>query len=103
VSARPPAVPAHAGTSDVDIVVDLQILADIDAYHTLEQNLRETRQLGELYLPEGVCFRRSNVAVSRAKWRAVIVRSAALTSYMPSSPAELLELGAFIGLCEGSS
>jgi|SRR5579863_751493 len=40
VSARPPAVPAHAGTLDVDIVVDLQILADIDAYRTLEENLR---------------------------------------------------------------
>jgi hypothetical protein len=43
VRARPPAVPAHAGTLDVDIVVDLQILADIDAYHTLEQNLRKMR------------------------------------------------------------
>ena len=28
VAARPPEVPAHAGTLDVDIVVDLQILAD---------------------------------------------------------------------------
>jgi superfamily I DNA and/or RNA helicase len=58
-------------------------------------------------VPRGMAFllnrNRVNVAVSRAKWRAVIVRSAALTSYMPSSPAELLELGAFIGLCEGSS
>ena len=31
VSARPPFVPAHAGTLDVDIVIDLQILADTDA------------------------------------------------------------------------
>jgi uncharacterized protein len=58
-------------------------------------------------VPRGMAFllnrNRVNVAVSRAKWRAVIVRSAALTSYMPSSPAELLELGAFIGLCEASS
>jgi len=40
VSARPPAVPAHAGTLDVDMVIDLQILANTDAYHTLEKNLK---------------------------------------------------------------
>ena len=40
VSKRPPAVPAHAGTLDVDIVIDLQILADTEAYHTLEDNLK---------------------------------------------------------------
>ena len=40
VTARPPAVPAHAGTLDVDIVIDLQILADTEAYSTLESNLR---------------------------------------------------------------
>jgi hypothetical protein len=41
VRARPPAVPAHAGTLDVDVVVHLQILADIEAYRTLEGNLRK--------------------------------------------------------------
>ncbi|MDE0026670.1 MAG: hypothetical protein OXP69_19850 [Spirochaetaceae bacterium] len=41
--ARPPEVPAHAGTLDVDIVIDLQILADTSGYHTLEQNLRAMR------------------------------------------------------------
>ncbi len=41
VRARPPVVPAHAGTLDVDIVIDLQILADTEAYHTLEDNLRK--------------------------------------------------------------
>jgi len=40
VAARPPVVPAHAGTLDVDIVIDLQILADTEAYHTLEDNLK---------------------------------------------------------------
>ena len=40
VAARPPEVPAHAGTLDVDIVVDLQILADTAGYRTLEENLR---------------------------------------------------------------
>jgi uncharacterized protein len=55
-------------------------------------------------VPRGMAFllnrNRVNVAVSRAKWRAIVVRSANLTAYMPSSPAQLLELGAFIGLCE---
>ena len=41
VAARPPVVPAHAGTMDVDIVIDLQILADTEAYHTLEDNLKK--------------------------------------------------------------
>jgi len=41
VSAKPPAVPPHAGTLDVDIVIDLQILADTDAYHRLEDNLKK--------------------------------------------------------------
>ena len=43
VAARPPEVPAHAGTLDVDIVIDLQILADTAGYHTLEENLRAMR------------------------------------------------------------
>jgi uncharacterized protein len=55
-------------------------------------------------VPRGMAFllnrNRVNVAVSRAKWRAIVVRSTSLTAYMPSSPAQLLELGAFIGLCE---
>lgn len=34
VKARPPDVPPHAGTQDVDIVVDLRILADTEAYHS---------------------------------------------------------------------
>lgn len=40
VPARPPAVPPHAGTMDVDVVIDLQILTNTDAYHTMEENLR---------------------------------------------------------------
>lgn len=38
--AESPAAPPHAGTSDVDIVIDLQILAETAGYQTLEQNLR---------------------------------------------------------------
>jgi hypothetical protein len=41
VKARPPDVPEHAGTQDVDVVVDLQVLANVDAYHTLEENLHK--------------------------------------------------------------
>ena len=43
VAARPPEVPPHAGTLDVDIVIDLQILADTAGYRTLEENLRAMR------------------------------------------------------------
>ncbi|WP_336852443.1 TM0106 family RecB-like putative nuclease [Sinomonas albida] len=55
--------------------------------------------------PRGMEFllnrNRINVAVSRAKWRAVIIRSRHLTSYLPPKPEALEELGAFIGLCGG--
>lgn len=40
VAARPPEVPQHAGTGDVDVVVDVAILTDTEAYSTLEENLR---------------------------------------------------------------
>jgi hypothetical protein len=36
---RPPKVPPHAGTGDVDVVVELAILEDTEAYHSLEENL----------------------------------------------------------------
>lgn len=39
VQDRPPVVPAHAGTTDVDVVIDLKILVDTEAYRTLEENL----------------------------------------------------------------
>jgi hypothetical protein len=41
VDASGDGVPQHAGTQDVDIVIDLQILADTEAYHTLEENLKK--------------------------------------------------------------
>ncbi len=40
VPAKPPEMPAHAGTLDVDIVIDVQILTVTEAYSTLEDNLR---------------------------------------------------------------
>ncbi len=53
-------------------------------------------------VPRGISFllnrNRLNVAVSRAKYAAVIVRSAMLTEYLPSTPAGLVELGAFLAL-----
>ncbi len=55
-------------------------------------------------VPHGISFllnrNRLNVAISRAKYAAVIVRSEALTEYLPSSPKGLLELGAFLSLTE---
>lgn len=54
-------------------------------------------------VPRGMGFllsrNRVNVAVSRGQWAAVIVRSPALTDYVPTTPEALCELGAFIGLC----
>jgi len=40
VPAKPPEVPPHAGTLDVDVVIDLFILEDTEAYRTLEENLK---------------------------------------------------------------
>lgn len=54
-------------------------------------------------VPRGISFllnrNRLNVAVSRAKYAAVIVRSTLLTDYLPSTPAGLVELGAFLAMC----
>jgi uncharacterized protein len=54
-------------------------------------------------VPRGMEFllnrNRLNVAVSRAQWCAIIVRSARLTDYLPARPEQLAELGAFIGMC----
>ena len=40
VPERPLGAPAHVGTSDVDVVVGLQMLANTEAYRTLEENLK---------------------------------------------------------------
>ncbi|MGB7356621.1 MAG: TM0106 family RecB-like putative nuclease [Mycobacterium sp.] len=53
-------------------------------------------------VPRGITFllnrNRLNVAVSRAKYLAVIVRSAQLTEHLPGTPDRLVELGAFLAL-----
>ena len=53
-------------------------------------------------VPRGMTFllnrNRLNVAVSRAKYLAVIVRSTQLTDYLPGTPDRLVELGAFLAL-----
>lgn len=41
IKARPPQVAPHAGTGDVDLVIDMAMLADVDAYRTLEGNLED--------------------------------------------------------------
>jgi len=53
-------------------------------------------------VPRGISFllnrNRLNVAVSRAEYASVIVRSPLLTDYLPSSPDGLVDLGAFLAL-----
>ena len=53
-------------------------------------------------VPRGISFlfnrNRLNVAVSRAKYLSVIVRSETLTEYLPATPDGLVELGAFLSL-----
>ncbi len=53
-------------------------------------------------VPRGIAFllnrNRLNVAVSRAKYLAVIVRSDRLTEYLPGTPERLVELGSFLCL-----
>lgn len=55
-------------------------------------------------VPRGISFllnrNRLNVAVSRAQYAAVIVRSRLLTEYLPGTPAGLLDLGAFLALTQ---
>ncbi|MDT5369874.1 MAG: hypothetical protein QOC62_4305, partial [Mycobacterium sp.] len=56
-------------------------------------------------VPRGIAFllnrNRLNVAVSRAKYASIIVRSETLTEYLPSTPDRLVELGAFLSLAPG--
>lgn len=56
--------------------------------------------------PRGMDFllsrNRINVAVSRGKWRAVVIRAPELTNFLPAHPAGLEQLGGFIGLCQRS-
>ncbi|HEY7857582.1 MAG TPA: TM0106 family RecB-like putative nuclease [Candidatus Nanopelagicales bacterium] len=53
-------------------------------------------------VPRGMGFllsrNRVNVAVSRGQWAAIVIRSPWLTDYLPTTPDDLAELGAFIAL-----
>jgi uncharacterized protein len=53
-------------------------------------------------VPHGISFllnrNRLNVAVSRAQYAAVVVRSENLTEYLPGTPDGLVDLGAFLAL-----
>lgn len=55
-------------------------------------------------VPRGIGFllnrNRLNVAVSRAQYAVLIVRSPSLTEYLPATPAGLIDLGAFLALTE---
>lgn len=58
-------------------------------------------------IPHGISFllsrNRLNVAVSRAQYAAVIVRSQKLTEYLPATPPGLVDLGAFLALSSESA
>jgi len=41
VEDKPPVVPAHAGTGDIDVLIKLEMLAETEAYNTLEENLKK--------------------------------------------------------------
>jgi uncharacterized protein len=51
-------------------------------------------------VPRGISFllnrNRLNVAISRAKYAAFVVRAETLTEYLPATPDRLVELGAFL-------
>lgn len=42
IERKPPEIPAHAGTGDVDVVIQLQMLNETEAYHSLEDNFRNS-------------------------------------------------------------
>lgn len=58
-------------------------------------------------VPRGMDFllnrNRINVAISRAQWKAILIRSRSLSAFMPTSTDGLIELGAFIRLCQSDS
>jgi hypothetical protein len=43
------------------------------------------------------------VAISRGQHSAYIVRSTVLTDFAPRTPSELIDLGAFLGLCAAAA
>jgi superfamily I DNA and/or RNA helicase len=57
-------------------------------------------------VPRGMSFllnrNRLNVAISRAKYAAYLVRSTQLTDYLPGTPDGLIELGAFLSVTSGA-
>ena len=54
-------------------------------------------------IPRGMAFllsrNRLNVAISRALWKTVLIRSRLLTEYLPATPDAMAQLGAFMRLC----
>ncbi|AZI57100.1 TM0106 family RecB-like putative nuclease [Nakamurella antarctica] len=57
-------------------------------------------------VPRGIDFllsrNRLNVAISRGQWSAIIIASPGLTDFLPTTPAGLGELGAFLTLCRSA-
>ena len=56
-----PSPPPHAGTTDVDLVLDLQLLSTIEAYRRLEQNLKVLVERGPATPPEAAAALKAEV------------------------------------------
>ena len=78
IRARPPEVPQHAGTGDVDVVVDIAMLTDMEAYRSLEDNLHV------------MGFRRAvNAATGRKqswRWQAEVDGGTMILEFLADSP-----------------
>lgn len=95
VPARPPAVPEHAGTGDVDIVVDISVLADTKAYRSLEENLK-AMNFAPIPNDRGV--------LSKWRWRTKLENGAVMIlEFLTDAPersggkVEVLETGGRVG------
>lgn len=62
INAKPEKPEPHVGTTDVDLVLDFEVLAEIEAYQTLEQNLKAmgfSRETNEQGKPQNFRWKRS--------------------------------------------
>lgn len=95
VTSRPPVVPEHAGTGDVDIVVDIAVLADTKAYRSLEENLK-AMNFAPLSNDRGV--------LSKWRWRTKLENGAVMIlEFLTDAPdkagseVKVLETGGRVG------
>ena len=75
IERKPPEIPAHAGTGDVDVVIQLQMLNETEAYHSLEDNFKK------LGLTRGTT-RRGSLSLGAGRSARVVRRSQSNSSPM---------------------